>query len=223
MNAHKNIYLYYFSYIGPISFILLANVSVFCRVFRVLYKQTQRSKSQTAKVNGATARIQLVKISPSQIKGATAVFVLLGIGWILGLVAIGPFEVFFRYAYVVTNGAQGLLIFLFRVVFNPHACKQWKKVMLGLSPDGSLDVSVTTSSTASGRWKWGIKGKGKDEDATTSPNFISAANSVENSLTAGNPLTKTLAETLANFLNSEKQEISGHASALSDEGEKKPT
>ncbi|CAL8095258.1 unnamed protein product [Orchesella dallaii] len=197
MNAHKNIVIYYVAYIAPICIMLLVNVAIFCRVFRVLYQQTRRTKAMTT-AKGSSTKIHLVKISRSQIKGSVTVLVLLGIGWILGLLAMGPFEIFFRYVFCICNAGQGALIFVFRVALNPHACKQWRKVLLGLSLDSSLDVSFTTSSSLGGRGN-------KRKSTIVSPTFISASSSVENSLTPSNPLSATLATTLASILRSEDE------------------
>lgn len=126
MSAHANIVLYYVAYIAPICIMLLLNLVVFGRIFRVLIQQTKRTKEAKRRHDGEAPKYFLTKISPSQIKGATTVLVLLGVTWIVGLVAIGPFEVFFRYVYCVLNAGQGLFIFLFRVLLNPHVIPVFK-------------------------------------------------------------------------------------------------
>lgn len=87
---------------------------------------------------------------------------------------------------------------------NLQASKQWKKVLLGMSSEGWSDTSDTTTTTGSG------SGRGMKRKSTAySPNFISASNSVENSLTASNPLSTTLASNLASILKSENVNAKG--------------
>ena len=62
----------------------------------------------------------LNNISPTQVKGAMTVMVLLGVGWTLGFLAVGPFELVFRYLFCLCNAGQGVLIFLFRVLLHPQ-------------------------------------------------------------------------------------------------------
>jgi len=137
--AHLNLPLYYAAYLTPAVIILVINFFVFCRIFNVLYKQTVRQtkekrrakqaseskgqnteknwNNQTGKKSGD--RITYVMLSPTQIKGAMTVMILVGVGWIVGLAAIGPFEVFFKYLFCICNAGQGAMIFLFRVILHP--------------------------------------------------------------------------------------------------------
>lgn len=142
--AHLSLPIYYAAYMGPVVIILSVNFFVFCRIFRVLYKQTQKQIKQGSdgaqrKVGGGCANMsqapqtdlarkvaenikktKYVMLSPTQIKGAVTVMILVGAGWVVGLAAIGPFEVFFKYLFCITNAGQGALIFLFRVVLHPQ-------------------------------------------------------------------------------------------------------
>lgn len=132
MSPYENtvsLIIYYGAYIGPICIMLLVNVIIFGRVFRVLYLQTKRTKGPNCGKD-VTTKYQFVKISPSQIKGALSVLVLLGIGWIFGLLAMGPFELFFKYMNIACNAGQGLFIFIFRVLLNPHVIFVYELIVI---------------------------------------------------------------------------------------------
>jgi hypothetical protein len=121
---------------APIIIILFVNMLVFCRIFNVLYKQTVKQKKQIGQKSSAPKvqdcndlnrkvaenlkKTKHVMLSPTQIKGSITVMVLVGASWVVGLFAIGPFEVFFKYLFCITNAGQGGLIFLFRVVLHPQ-------------------------------------------------------------------------------------------------------
>jgi len=146
MSAHANLPMYYIAYIGPIAIMIFINVAIFVRIFRVLYKQSNRvtkpkktknsdkpgkeskpeqifTKNPNMRANGKKETKTSVKISPTQIKGAVTVMILVGFGWIFGLFAIGPFQTFFRYVFTICNGGQGVLIFIFRVALHPQVSK----------------------------------------------------------------------------------------------------
>jgi hypothetical protein len=139
--AHLNLPLYYIAYLSPVIAILLVNFFVFCRIFKVLYSQTLRQSrearvskavTESAKSNTGKGRwnesvgkkpigkTTYVMLSPSQIKGAVTVMILVGVGWIVGLLAIGPFEIFFKYLFCICNAGQGAMIFVFRVILHPQ-------------------------------------------------------------------------------------------------------
>lgn len=103
---------------------ILVNLGVFCRIFNVLYKQTVKQRSQegptkcksgvrerphdepenlSKKVAENLRKTKYVMLSPTQIKGSITVMILVGAGWVVGLFAIGPFEVFFKYLFCITN------------------------------------------------------------------------------------------------------------------------
>lgn len=128
--AHLNLPLYYLAYLSPVVLILVTNFFIFCRIFRVLYNQTVKQRNAKVRGNkgenlGKTVienikKTKYVMLSPTQIKGAVTVMILVGVGWIVGLLAVGPFEVFFKYLFCIMNAGQGAFIFLFRVILHPH-------------------------------------------------------------------------------------------------------
>jgi len=154
MSAHANLPMYYIAYIGPIAIMIFINVTIFVRIFRVLYRQSDRIGRQKRNISSdqlASNKVKKiskimpekqksgqqtqgsVKISPTQIKGAITVMILVGFGWIFGLLAIGPFQTFFRYVFTICNAGQGLLIFIFRVLLHPQVSNTLEHRLLCLS------------------------------------------------------------------------------------------
>jgi hypothetical protein len=52
------------------------------------------------------------------VKTAVAIFPILGLTWVFGLMTFNRETLFFRYLFAVFNSAQGMLIFLFHCVLN---------------------------------------------------------------------------------------------------------
>ena len=57
----------------------------------------------------------------AQLRGAVTVMALLGVTWISGALAIGPFKVALQYVFCVCSSLQGFVIFLVRVIQYPEA------------------------------------------------------------------------------------------------------
>ena len=65
------------------------------------------------------------KVTPTQVRGAFTVMVLLGITWVFGPVAINESKIVFNYIFVVLNSLQGFLIFVFRCLLNTEVRLSW--------------------------------------------------------------------------------------------------
>ena len=106
-----NLPLYYTLYLTPLILIMLTNAFAFARIILILVQQSSRKKQQmmspASKSGGEKDRVPSF-LSPIQIRGTITLFVLLGCGWIVGLLAIGPFEHVFRYANVILNAGNRL-------------------------------------------------------------------------------------------------------------------
>uniref|UniRef100_UPI00358F42AF adhesion G-protein coupled receptor G6-like n=1 Tax=Myxine glutinosa TaxID=7769 RepID=UPI00358F42AF len=65
--------------------------------------------------------------SPSGLQAAGSLASLLGLTWLLGLVAFGPTYLPFMYLFVISNSLQGFCIFLFHCILRPKVRRLWLK------------------------------------------------------------------------------------------------
>lgn len=109
ITAHRPL-VYYLSFFAPGCGILLINCVVFVIIIGVVAKQ---KKSKFPQRKTAT---------PTQMIGVLTIMTLLGIGWILGVLQVGPVRILFAYLFVLVNASQGISIFVLRcLLYSPAA------------------------------------------------------------------------------------------------------
>ncbi|XP_074662603.1 adhesion G-protein coupled receptor G4-like [Tubulanus polymorphus] len=108
---------FYGAVVAPIAAILIANSIVFALVARRLQQMGNNPvvKNQTQKNK-----------TSKNLRGALAIFILLGLAWLLAFLAIGDAAVGFSYAFAIVNTLQGFAIFLFYVVLKKDASQAWR-------------------------------------------------------------------------------------------------
>ncbi|CAG2185169.1 unnamed protein product [Mytilus edulis] len=114
--SHASTIAFYIALLGPACCILIINTVVFTLVARVILKPKFRGHP-----NGGRRE----KVTPTQVRGAFTVMVLLGVTWVFGPVAINESKVVFNYIFVVLNSLQGFLIFVFRCLINTEVRLSW--------------------------------------------------------------------------------------------------
>ena len=114
--SHANTVAFYISLLGPACCILIINTVVFTLVARVILKPKFRGHPNGGKRENVT---------PTQVRGAFTVMVLLGVTWVFGPVAIDESKLVFNYIFVVLNSLQGFLIFIFRCLINTEVRLCW--------------------------------------------------------------------------------------------------
>jgi len=112
--------VYYATMVGPACLILLINTVVFFVVLKVILQQGKRARA-TGKVGCGVGNDKSASVSMAQLRGAVTVMALLGVTWISGALAIGPFKVALQYVFCVCSSLQGFVIFLVRVIQYPEA------------------------------------------------------------------------------------------------------
>ncbi|XP_054160980.1 adhesion G-protein coupled receptor G4-like, partial [Oppia nitens] len=114
--------VYYIAYLMPVSILIIINTSVFVLAIRVLFAP-RMATTATAVKSGQSSSSSTITMS--QVWGAMTLMALLGVSWIFGALAIGPFKLYFQYIFCITNSLQGFLIFVFRVIRYPEARNAW--------------------------------------------------------------------------------------------------
>ena len=76
------------------------------------------------KKNNASSQRQAGKM---QARITFACTTLLGLTWVLGLLAIGELTYTFQLLFTIFNSLQGFFIFVFYTLMNKEVSKEWKK------------------------------------------------------------------------------------------------
>ena len=102
---------------APILLILVGNFVVFGLVIHQIRKLSQRSTERSTKFLD----------TKTQLRGAFAVVVLLGLTWIFAIFAVGGAGIAFNYLFAIFNSFQGLFIFIFYCLLKKDVKDTWRE------------------------------------------------------------------------------------------------
>ncbi|KAK3595405.1 hypothetical protein CHS0354_008837 [Potamilus streckersoni] len=108
----------YYAFVIPICLIILVNVIIFIIVILRICRRPKRIICNQSDW----------KRSVLNIKAALSIFVLLGLTWIFGVVALGGAKLIFQYIFVSLNAFQGFFIFLLFTARDKQARDQWLRL-----------------------------------------------------------------------------------------------
>ncbi|CAB4010984.1 Brain-specific angiogenesis inhibitor 3, partial [Paramuricea clavata] len=119
------------AFVGPAFLVILINTIVFIMILRTIMNShnTVHQPDNIGKVK-------------TGVKTAVAIFPILGLTWVFGLMTFNRETLFFRYLFAVFNSAQGMLIFLFHCVLN----KQTREVVRDSITRSTFSSSFSTKS-----------------------------------------------------------------------------
>ena len=161
LSARSSPLAHYAASLLPACLLLLANSVVFVLILRALFGPAPGGRAARTPpppppptaapgLGGERKKSTLVV----QVRGAITVMALLGVTWVLGMLAVGPGKLFFIYAFAVLNSAQGLVIFVTRCLLHPVARECWARLLKGKgigsprSSGGSPSSNSTTTRSA---------------------------------------------------------------------------
>jgi len=127
-------------FFAPLVIALLVNVVFFVLVLNVI----KDSKSVQVSEKALLLR---------QIKAAVGVMVLLGTGWLFGVLMVIPepnTQITLQYIFILLNSSQGICVFLFYVVLNEQVTNHWLttfgfKAKVGNSSSNSAATSAAAT------------------------------------------------------------------------------
>ena len=142
---------FYFAVLLPVALILFVNLVVLIMVMRSLIN---KSKSRISSTQRQTGKVQA--------RIALACSTLLGLTWVLALLAVGDLRYTFQLLFTIFNSLQGFFIFLFYTVMNKEVQKEWKSVLnIGSKTDSTTNSSQPVTTTLPKSKVYLNEGKGK--------------------------------------------------------------
>ena len=111
-------YSFYFALLLPVALILLVNFVILTMVMRSLIQKNNSKISSTQRQTGKV-----------QARIAFACATLLGLTWILGLLAVGDLTYTFQLLFTIFNSLQGFFIFVFYTLMNKDVHMEWKRIL----------------------------------------------------------------------------------------------
>ncbi|XP_078689910.1 uncharacterized protein LOC144921116 [Branchiostoma floridae x Branchiostoma belcheri] len=156
----------YYAFMLPAGLIVLFNLVVFILIVKELY--CKRTKSaitlrKSKKVTGSPTPRH--KETLQRFRVAVAIFVVLGLTWAFGFLAISGARTVFAYLFCIFNSLQGFLIFIFFCVRQKEVRDRWfflcaacfnrqysfSEVMVSRSMDSNSNLRTPGSTPAIGR------------------------------------------------------------------------
>ncbi|XP_069101076.1 uncharacterized protein [Argopecten irradians] len=159
---------FYYAFALPIGLIILCNLVVFILTVTSICRRPTGLRSNQSKQ----------KIAITNLQAAITSFVLLGLTWLLGYLAIADARVVFQYAFTILNSLQGFFIFVLFVARKKQVRDQWLIVCCCKDPKmekamRSLSASASIPSTCSGRSSGSYGGRSERSDSTrTTSSFV---------------------------------------------------
>ena len=108
---------FYGACLAPIALILASNFVIFSLVIHQLRRLSARNDQRSMKHYD----IQ------TQLRGAVAVVILLGLTWVFAIFAVGGASLVFQYLFCIFNSFQGLFIFIFYCVMKKDVKDIWRQ------------------------------------------------------------------------------------------------
>ncbi|CAG5124065.1 unnamed protein product, partial [Candidula unifasciata] len=96
---------YYYAFALPVGIIIVFNIIMFCIIIVSLATKPKGLRSN--QINSSATKTSL--------KAAITIFVLLGLTWIFGYLAIEDARLPFQYAFTILSSLQGFFIFMLLV------------------------------------------------------------------------------------------------------------
>ncbi|KAL3852133.1 hypothetical protein ACJMK2_015813 [Sinanodonta woodiana] len=106
---------FYYGFSIPISLIIVVNVVIFCITIISISRRKAGLRSNQSKHKMAVTNLQ----------AAVASFILLGLTWMFGYLAIADARLAFQYIFTILNSMQGFFIFILFVVRKKKVREQW--------------------------------------------------------------------------------------------------
>ncbi|XP_065905683.1 latrophilin-like protein LAT-2 isoform X2 [Dysidea avara] len=106
------------AFIAPIGAMILINCVFLGITLKVLYQNTRNAIRERASINKATTKDLL--------KATVVLLPLLGLTWIIGVLAVNNDTVAFAWIFAILNSLQGVFIFIFHVVKNNQVAKVFR-------------------------------------------------------------------------------------------------
>ncbi|XP_065905004.1 uncharacterized protein [Dysidea avara] len=107
------------AFIVPIVTMILINCVFLGITLKVLYQNTRNTIREKTSTNAATAK--------DLFKAVVVLLPLLGLTWIIGILAVNNDTVAFAWIFAILNSLQGVFIFIFHVVRNKQVAKEFKE------------------------------------------------------------------------------------------------
>jgi len=121
-----------YSFILPIGVVLLINTYIFFALLKVILKAKSPDKSATEN-------------AMKQLKAVASISCLLGLGWMVSFFGFGALAPYCQFAFIILNGGQGVLMFVFYCLLNDQFIDEWR-LKFGMQP--RVPKNKTTSSSA---------------------------------------------------------------------------
>ncbi|KAK7493899.1 hypothetical protein BaRGS_00014781 [Batillaria attramentaria] len=155
---------FYYAFALPVGVIVLFNLVMFVVIMVSLVRRPEglrsnRSKSQTVETN---------------VKAAFTIFILLGLTWIFGFLAISHARLTFQYVFTVLSSLQGFFVFMLLVARRRQFREQWRVLCCRLTRQPrSRQVTPTISNSTSSNSSGGSFSSASNSSTKTLRSFLS--------------------------------------------------
>uniref|UniRef100_A0A671XSU3 Adhesion G protein-coupled receptor L2-like n=1 Tax=Sparus aurata TaxID=8175 RepID=A0A671XSU3_SPAAU len=145
------------SFIGPVTFIILVNVIFLVVTMFKMVKHSTSMKPDSSRLGGLYCLCYSF-ITASWVLGAFALLCLLGLTWSFGLFFLNESSIVMAYLFTIFNTLQGMFIFIFHCLLQKKVRKEYSKCFRqsqccgALPPEGPHSSAKTATSRSTARY-----------------------------------------------------------------------
>ncbi|XP_067687379.1 uncharacterized protein [Haliotis asinina] len=131
---------FYYGFSLPVGLIIISNIVLYIMVVVNICRN-----SSDAVRSSQTDRDRLIL----NVRASCLCFVLLGLSWVFGYLAIADARVVFQYVFTITNTLQGFLIFILFTARNKEVRDSWREMCCKKKPRDVKSNAYSVTGTAS--------------------------------------------------------------------------
>lgn len=153
---------FYYAFAIPVTCIIIINVIIFIVTIVSIFRRGKGLRSNQKKHKMAVTNLQ----------AAITSFVLLGLTWIFGYLAISDARLLFQYVFTILNSLQGFFIFVLFVLRKKKVREQWYFICCkGIEKD-RVSRSLSASNSIPSTYSNGSRKEGRERDRSDSTKTV---------------------------------------------------
>ncbi|XP_048773083.2 adhesion G-protein coupled receptor G2-like isoform X2 [Ostrea edulis] len=135
---------FYFAFLIPMALIILINCIIFFMVLKTLL-----TRSKTLQSNQSESKRAMMNL-----RASISIFIILGLSWTFGILAIEDARVVFSYIFTILTTFQGFIIFILFIARGKKLRYNWKKLCCKRFEGKGKKYKVTSDSSGNAALKF---------------------------------------------------------------------
>ncbi|XP_060582475.1 adhesion G-protein coupled receptor G2-like [Ruditapes philippinarum] len=155
---------FYYAFAIPITCIIVINIIIFIVTIVSIFRRGKGLRSNQKKQ----------KMAMTNLQAAITSFILLGLTWVFGYLAISDARLTFQYVFTILNSLQGFFIFILFVVRKKKVREQWYFICCKGVEKDRVSRSLSASNSIPSTYSNGSRKDGRERDRSDSTKTVTS-------------------------------------------------